>query len=380
MKRAPLSNSSLIFFRNRIAKFPKLEFIFLYILFFFPLYALFADWRAELGEKIREGKFPSWMIEQIEADLAPFRAGISSQLIEETISSYQAYCSSLLVRYDLINQQLFITADDETRKSDRFELVTQALQELANLAVLPNVTLVVSLHDSFEVANFNKPLLVFAKHREHSHILMPDCYSLGDLEPFLSQKTLGARAYPWHHKINRAFWRGAATDGHYTLSNYTTFPRYKLVELSASRPDLVDAKLTGYQQCENEAVRKKLKKYNGGVCSIYDHMQYKYQILIDGNTSAWTRAIWQLFSNCVIFKQDSPNIQWYYRAISPYVHYIPFANDVSDLIEKIEWAKKHDDRAFKIMRNAQDFALYNLQKSDRYLYLYLLIRLMGQLS
>ena len=35
----------------------------------------------------------------------------------------------------------------------------------------------------------------------------------------------------------------------------------------------------------------------------------KYLLSIDGHTAAWTRPVWQLFSNSVMLKQDSPITQ-----------------------------------------------------------------------
>ena len=50
--------------------------------------------------------------------------------------------------------------------------------------------------------------------------------------------------------------------------------------------------------------------------------------------------------------------------LKPYVHYIPVEMDLSDLMDKIEWAKKHDDLARKIAENGQDFVKNHLRKVD----------------
>ena len=107
--------------------------------------------------------------------------------------------------------------------------------------------------------------------------------------------------------------------------------------------------------------------------SIEDHMQYKYQILVDGNSAPWTRGFWQLHCNSLIFKQTSNYIQWYYSLLEPYVHYIPFDYDCADLIEKIEWAKQNDEKAQEIIKNANFIAENCLKYSDLLLYLYWVI-------
>ncbi len=57
---------------------------------------------------------------------------------------------------------------------------------------------------------------------------------------------------------------------------------------------------------------------------------------------------WRLLSNSLALKQESDEIQWFYIALKPYEHYIPIKNDMSDLLEIIEWARKNDDKCKKI--------------------------------
>ena len=113
--------------------------------------------------------------------------------------------------------------------------------------------------------------------------------------------------------------------------------------------------------------------YLGNYCSVAEYIKYKYQILIDGNTTAWERAYWQLFSNSVIFKQNSNKIQWYYEGLKPWIHYIPIENDISDLPEKIKWALNNDEKVYEISQNAQKFAHENLNYEDILYYIYLLL-------
>ena len=163
-------------------------------------------------------------------------------------------------------------------------------------------------------------------------------------------------------------------DGTYTQNNYLDFPRTKLINLSLKHPNIIDAKFVQplVQMDDNQLKNMFMKSgYVGQRLSIVDQLQYKYQMLIDGNTSSWTRAYWQIFSNSVIFKQESNNIQWYYNYLQPFVHYIPVKHDLSDLVEKIEWAQAHNDSIQKIIENANNFAYNNLQYEDLLLYMYL---------
>lgn len=62
--------------------------------------------------------------------------------------------------------------------------------------------------------------------------------------------------------------------------------------------------------------------------------QYKYQISIDGTVAAY-RFPYLLAGSGVILKQDSGYYEHFYKELEPYIHYIPFKSDLSDLIEKV---------------------------------------------
>jgi hypothetical protein len=53
-----------------------------------------------------------------------------------------------------------------------------------------------------------------------------------------------------------------------------------------------------------------------------------------------------------------------------YVHYVPVNEDLSDLVEKLEWAKAHDQEAKEIAANAHQFACEHIAQEacDEYLY------------
>lgn len=45
----------------------------------------------------------------------------------------------------------------------------------------------------------------------------------------------------------------------------------------------------------------------------------------------------------MVFKHDSIYYEHFYKQLQPWVHYIPFEADLSDLLEKIQWARDHDE-------------------------------------
>jgi hypothetical protein len=194
----------------------------------------------------------------------------------------------------------------------------------------------------------------------------------------LREVSLGSQYYPWEYKQNLAFWRGYPSGG-WGIANakLMDLPRVKLVEESKLFPQFIDAKLTGLFPSQDKNL---LEQFLGTSLSVTEHIKYKYQILVDGHVSAFSRAYWELFSNCVIFKQESPWYQWFYPQLQPYVHYIPYKADASDLAERIIWAIKHDEEVHQISRNANEFANNNLKHSDVMLYVYLLLIKYAQLQ
>ena len=88
-------------------------------------------------------------------------------------------------------------------------------------------------------------------------------------------------------------------------------------------------------------------------------MQYKYQLNIDGTVAAY-RFPYLLAGDALVFKQESKYYEFFYNSLVPGKHYIPIKRDLSNLVEKIMWAKKHDQEVLQITRSARQFARDNL--------------------
>jgi hypothetical protein len=157
----------------------------------------------------------------------------------------------------------------------------------------------------------------------------------------------------------------------YTKDNWFLAPRAKLTLFSYERPDLVDAKFTQIAQCDPD-VPGILSEHHllGGWVNVEDHLKYRYLVDVDGNSCTYSRCYWILLSNSLLLKQVSDNTQWYYKGLIPYQHYVPLADDLSDIFEKVEWSKEHDQEAQEIARNATEFASENLSLENTYLYFY----------
>jgi hypothetical protein len=98
---------------------------------------------------------------------------------------------------------------------------------------------------------------------------------------------------------------------------------------------------------KNHYVRKKQ--------SLLEMNRYKYLLSVEGNDVA-TGLKWMLYSNSVVLMSRPTVATWAMEdLLVPYVHYIPLANDYSNLLEMVKWAEEHDEACQEISKRATEF-------------------------
>ncbi|KAG7311342.1 hypothetical protein JYU34_002380 [Plutella xylostella] len=150
----------------------------------------------------------------------------------------------------------------------------------------------------------------------------------------------------WAAREARAVWRGRDSRAE----------RLKLIDIAREHPHLFNASLTNYFFFRDKEAQYGPKQPH---ISFFKFFDYKYQINIDGTVAAY-RMPYLLGGGGMVLKQDSPYYEHFYHSLEPWVHYVPVARDLSDLVQRIEWAKDHDEDASKIAKNARQFANDNL--------------------
>ncbi len=307
---------------------------------------------------------PHWMQEQITADLSQVQKGKVSSILTNPALVKQ----HKLMHYRIQNHRVFAKGYTEIQRAYP---ITNALIFLAK--ELPDMELVVSFHDHLDGVDLGIPIFVFAKDpSQASHILMPDFEALKGYRHIHQKVREGNARYPWEKKESKCMWRGGMTGGDFTPENFLDFPRSQVITTSLASPDWFDARFTDSAQCENpEQIQKKFPAYFDPFLSIPDQLKQKYQLVVDGNSCAYSKIYWGLFSNSLVIKQDSPNIQWYYPILKPYEHYLPVSNN---LLNILQWAKEHDEEARVIAEKSQQFAEENLSSSKIIQYFYLLLK------
>jgi len=174
---------------------------------------------------------------------------------------------------------------------------------------------------------------------------------------------------PWSEKKNAAVFRGALTGmkrsgfrvvqaalkNKSKLSMCMFMQRCRLVYNSANST-LVDASLTGtlmyhsHNMIDGPVVPAKLNgvPLYGSRMNYAELLQYKALIMLEGNDIS-SGFKWALYSNSVVLAQTSLYTSWAMEELlEEWVHYIPLADDLSDVEEKMQWVLDHDEEAQKI--------------------------------
>uniref|UniRef100_A0AAY4BND8 Glycosyl transferase CAP10 domain-containing protein n=1 Tax=Denticeps clupeoides TaxID=299321 RepID=A0AAY4BND8_9TELE len=165
---------------------------------------------------------------------------------------------------------------------------------------------------------------------------------------------------PWGQKNQTALWRGRDSRRE----------RLELVKLGRAHPDLLDAAFTNFFFFKHdEGLYGPLVKH----MSFFDFFKYKYQINIDGTVAAY-RFPYLLAGGSVVLKQDSAYYEHFYQELTPWEHYVPFKADLSDLLEKLRWARGHDEQAKRIALAGQQFARTHLMGDSVFCYYFRLFQ------
>ena len=92
----------------------------------------------------------------------------------------------------------------------------------------------------------------------------------------------------------------------------------------------------------------------------------KYIVIVDGNGAA-DRISFYMASGSLIL-MATIHEDWAINQIIPGEHFIKIKPDLSDPIEKIEWAADNDEEAKRIAQNGKEFALKYLRRPNVKIY------------
>ncbi|EDO47272.1 predicted protein [Nematostella vectensis] len=295
---------------------------------------------------------------QIDRDLARFPEINLIRLAKEAVDRFGVHHA--LCHYSIINNKVYRKSHGE---HVGFSMFSDAIiHSLARKVHLPDMEFFVNLGDwPLEKRKDNPiPILSWCGSEDTADIVMPT-YDLTEaaLETMgrvsLDMLSVQANTGPkWKDKIPKAFWRGRDSREE----------RLNLVINGRKKPELYDVALTNFFFFPYDEKKYGPKKQH---VSFFNFFKYKYQLNIDGTVAAY-RFPYLMGGDALVLKQDSPYYEHFYKELKPWVHYVPFKRDLSDLEERLKWAIANDDKAQKIARQAQEFARENLQSKDVFCY------------
>ncbi|XP_059758854.1 protein O-glucosyltransferase 2 isoform X3 [Balaenoptera ricei] len=305
-------------------------------------------------------------ITQIQRDLAHFPTIDPEKIATEIPKRFGQRQS--LCHYTLKDNKVYIKTHGE---HVGFRIFMDAiLLSLTRKVKMPDVEFFVNLGDwplEKKKSDSNiHPIFSWCGSTDSKDIVMPT-YDLTDsvLETMgrVSLDMMSVQANtgpPWESKNSTAVWRGRDSRKE----------RLELVKLSRKHPELIDAAFTNFFFFKHdESLYGPIVKH----ISFFDFFKHKYQINVDGTVAAY-RLPYLLVGDSVVLKQDSIYYEHFYNELQPWKHYIPVKSNLSDLLEKLKWAKDHDEEAKKIAKTGQEFARNNLMGDDIFCYYFKLFQ------
>lgn len=300
---------------------------------------------------------------QVEKDLLPFNQINLEELAKEAVGRFGTHHA--ICHYSVINNQVYCKCYGKHVGFAMF--MDNILLSLGRKVVLPDMEFFVNLGDwpLVKLKTNPLPVLSWCGSDDTLDIVMPT-YDLTEstLETMgrvsLDMLSVQASGSPnWSDKITKAFWRGRDSREE----------RLKLVVMAKKNPDLFDAALTNFFFFKHDDSKYGPKAKH---VSFFDFFKWKYQINIDGTVAAY-RLPYLLAGSSLVFKQQSSYYEHFYGDLQPWIHYVPFKRDLSDLEGQLKWAIANDEKAQQIVKNAQSYAQSNLLSDHIFCYHWILL-------
>jgi len=161
----------------------------------------------------------------------------------------------------------------------------------------------------------------------------------------------------WKKKINKAVFRGAST-GHGVTSE--TNPRLKLSLMSDPRLDAGITKINNrpraFIDSSSNTVFKIIRENIDLVTPLspLEQSEYKYIINVGGHSCAFRLSL-ELGMGCVVLLVKNSYSLWFADKLIPGKHYLEVKEDLSDLVQVLDWCDTHQKECAQIAVEAQKF-------------------------
>lgn len=200
--------------------------------------------------------------------------------------------------------------------------------------------------NSSQYVDLPLPVIAYNRHINDKNVLLIPDHEFLATEFRKQVKNVIGGDIPWEQKLPQILWRGAehVNEGYtYAAVGYEEILAAAGFTSGKVHPRQVAVYISACLGCLEPDVSGYVNASYHNATSIKEMLNYKYQLDLDGEVSAWSGFYWKLYSNSVVFKPWSHWEQWYYKDLQPYVHYVPLANLSPLEVEKaFEWCERKD--------------------------------------
>ena len=350
--------------------------------FFLGISALFGQMkiRPEKLQQLLAEPVPEWMKEQIQEDLAHFTTG---DLSAESIGNNLVDVPSL-VRLQIKNNEAKWSARKRITKRPRLVTILWLLEDAAQYLTFPDVDLLLTLEDCYDypdaLERTHCPVFTMCKTEgNRKAVLWPELRGFDTKRQYVQLARKTAHKYPWGKKEEIAFWRGGSTGYWHDGWDWDFTPRAQVVLYAEKHPQDVDASFPSISWVHQNTHAEFKDQDMGGYLAPKYQQRYKYLLAVDGNTFP-SSLVWQLSVNCVVIKNRSPYLEWYYRGLVDGVHYISYDTNCHDLKDVVDYLRANDDHARQIARAGMEFADKYLTHEGYAYYIYHLLQAYAKLQ
>ena len=252
----------------------------------------------------------------------------------------------------------------ESWRHKRTKVIASFIQEcLKQIPDKINVDLLINVHDKYDGEFSEFPVIAFGKSvSNHPEIIqIPSLYLLDGTVGRRCKKTERVDP-PFHLKRGKVCFYGASTGYLNTNKNQ----RVQAALWAKDKKNMV-IKITNWcQGADYDLISKGLANQIPHISdktkSIRRQLLYKYLLNIDGNSTSWDRFVWQLFSNSLSLKLESPQTEFWYPLLKDRINYVSVTLDT--LEEVITHYKENKNEAININRKSRSLVADFLLNPD----------------
>ena len=283
--------------------------------------------------------------------------------------------------FGFINNKYYISVDDNNNYIEKLEyVITYWINNISSSIRKNSYYFLICYNDGYRtnINNFNnnifmdyittindrniennlknKIVVTFSKYVNDNTICIPDFHYIKSNGYEDTIKLIDNNFVNWNDKKDMCVWRGGhSSDLYYNFIDYESREGVKnILHLKDINIYISNGPRNFFIDLYNKSKFTNVD-YKPDHLSIENQIKYKYILDIDGWVCTWSATIWKLYSGSVLLKQKSVWKQWYYDELIEYVHYVPVANDFSDLNEQIQWCMNNDNKCKEIANNARQF-------------------------